>query len=250
MRFGDERRAVAPLLAVSRADDVGYVAPVSTTSGSAPVSADEARTVSAIPVWDEAEDATFCEVLAETVEALDAANLPFVLMGGIGSASHGRPRWTHDIDTFIRPEDARRALTVLEASGFETEETFPDWLFKAYKRDVMVDLIFKSSGGILLDDEMIERGRSVIFKGVDVKVIPPEDLIVIKAIVHDEHMPRHWHDALAVVAVADLDWDYLVRRAKQYGARRVLSLLVYAQSNDLIVPSTPVRNLFDAIYAD
>ena len=68
--------------------------------------------------------------------------------------------------------------------------------------------------------------------------------------VHDEHMPRHWHDALAVLAVSELDCDYLTRRARQYGARRVLSLLLYAQSNDLIVPSTPVRNLFEAIFAD
>lgn len=213
-----------------------------------PVSMDEARTV--VPSWDEKEEANFCAVLQETVESLDDAGIPIVLMGGIGSASHGRPRWTHDIDVFIRPEDAKRALEVLGSRDFETEETYPDWLFKAFKSDVMVDLIFKSSGGILLDDEMIERGHAIEFKGVAVKVIPPEDLIVIKAIVHDEHMPRHWHDALAVLAVADIDWEYLERRARQYGARRVLSLLIYAQSNDLIVPSGPVRRLFDAIFAD
>ena len=213
-----------------------------------PVSMDEARTV--VPSWDENEEANFCAVLEETVQSLDQADIPVVLMGGIGSASHGRPRWTHDIDVFIRPEDAKRALETLEGRGFDVEETYPDWLFKAFKSDIMVDLIFKSSGGILLDDEMIERGRAIEFKGVAVKVIPPEDLIVIKAIVHDEHMPRHWHDALAVLAVADIDWEYLERRARQYGARRVLSLLIYAQSNDLIVPTGPVRRLVDAIYAD
>ena len=213
-----------------------------------PVSMDEARTV--VPSWDEGEEANFCAVLQETVETFDESGIPFVLMGGIGSASHGRPRWTHDIDVFVRPEDAKRALDVLAARDFEIEETYPDWLFKAFKNDVMVDLIFKSSGGILLDEEMIQRGHAIEFKGVAVKVIPPEDLIVIKAIVHDEHMPRHWHDALAVLAIADIDWEYLERRARQYGARRVLSLLIYAQSCDLIVPAGPVRRLVDAIYAD
>ena len=215
-----------------------------------PVSMDEARTATAVPSWDEAEEQAFVDVLTETVAAFDAAGIPHVLMGGIGSASHGRPRWTHDIDVFIRPEDAKRSLAVLADAGFETEEIYPDWLFKAFKSDVMVDLIFKSSGGILLDDDMIERAHVIEFKGVTVRVIPPEDLIVIKAIVHDEHMPRHWHDALAVLAVCDLDWDYLVRRARQYGARRVLSLLVYGQSNDLIVPATPIKRLVEAIYAD
>ena len=213
-----------------------------------PISMDEART--SVPAWDEGEEAAFVAVLGETVGTIEQEGVPYVLMGGIGSATHGRPRWTHDIDVFIRPEDAKRTLAALEAKGFEVEETYPDWLFKAFKSDVMVDLIFKSSRGILLDDEMIRRAERIEFKGVEVLVIPPEDLIVIKAVVHDEHMPRHWHDALAVLAVCDLDWDYLVRRARQYGARRVLSLLLYAQSNDLIVPNAPVRRLFEELFAE
>lgn len=215
--------------------------------GVRPVSVDEARTATAIPSWDEGEERAFVDVLTETVHEFDGAGIPHLLMGGIGSASHGRPRWTHDIDVFIRPEDALRGLTVLRDRGFETEETYPDWLFKAFKSDVMVDLIFRSSGGILLDDEMLQRAQVIEFKGVSVRVIPPEDLVIIKAIVHDEHMPRHWHDALAVLAICDLDWEYLVRRARQYGARRVLSLLIYAQSNDLIVPAWVIRKLFATI---
>jgi hypothetical protein len=70
----------------------------------------------------------------------------------------------------------------------------------------------------------------------------------MKAVTHDEHMPRHWHDALGLVSRCGLDWDYVLRRARQAGARRVLSLLVYAQSNDLIVPNRVIEELFDAIY--
>jgi hypothetical protein len=39
-----------------------------------------------------------------------------------------------------------------------------------------------------------------------------------------------------------------VSRARRFGARRVLSLLLYAQSNDLGVPVKPVRDLFDSIF--
>jgi hypothetical protein len=63
-------------------------------------------------------------------------------------------------------------------------------------------------------------------------------------------MPRHWHDALAILGVCDLDWEYLERRARQFGARRVLSLLVYGQSNDMVVPTAPIRRLFEALYRD
>ena len=60
---------------------------------------------------------------------------------------------------------------------------------------------------------------------------------------HAEYSPRHWHDALALIVACDLDWDYLARRAR-HGPRRVLSLLLYAQSNDLPVPARVVQDLF------
>jgi hypothetical protein len=34
------------------------------------------------------------------------------------------------------------------------------------------------------------------------------------------------------------------------GPRRVLSLLVYAQSEDLVVPSATIARLFESIYGD
>src|SRR5438067_12615095 len=95
---------------------------------------------------------------------------------------------------------------------------------------------------------MLERSREFEFHGVKADLLPPEDLLVIKAIVHDEHVPRHWHDALGILARCELDWEYLLRRARTYGARRVLALLVYGQSNDLIVPNRVVERLFDDIY--
>ena len=46
---------------------------------------------------------------------------------------------------------------------------------------------------------------------------------------------------------SDLDWDYLERRARR-APRRVLSLLIYAQSIDLFVPNRVIRSLFEAAY--
>ena len=198
----------------------------------------------------ELDEERFLRALADASAALDAAGVDHVLMGGVGSAAVGRPRWTHDIDFFVRPEDAGQVLDVLQDAEFTTEETYPDWLFKAFKYDVLVDIIFKSAGGIYLDDEMLERSSLGDFKGQKVRLIAPEDLIVIKAVVNDEHIPRHWYDALGLISFCEIDWDYLVCRAKQYGARRVLSLLLYAQSNDQIVPAGPVKELFRAIYAE
>ncbi len=192
--------------------------------------------------WEVAEK-QLLEVLDRVVEAMERARLPYVIMGGIASASHGRPRWTHDIDLFVRPEHARDVLATLADNGFHTEERDPYWLFKAFLDDVLVDIIFRSRGDIFLDDEMLGHARKADFRGRSVVLISPEDLLVIKALAHTEDAPRHWHDALALIASGHLDWDYVLTRA-MHGPRRVLSLLLYAQSNDLSVPRRVVRQLF------
>ena len=200
------------------------------------------------PDGAEVDEGRFLAVLADTVAALDAKGIPYVLMGGISSAPLGRPRGTNDIDLFVRPENARLTLQALDAAGFRTEETDTRWLFKGFKDDIMVDVIFRSTGDIYLDDEMLERAKILDLRGCVARVIPPEDLLVIKALTADEEMPHHWHDALGVITGSDLDWDYLLKRARRHGARRVLSLLLYAQSNDLGVPVKPVRALFESIF--
>ena len=202
------------------------------------------------PHGREVDEGLFLTVLAEAVAALEDKDIPYVIMGGISSASLGRPRGTNDIDLFVQPESARLTLDALGAAGFTTEETDPRWLYKGFKEDIMVDVIFRSTGDIYLDDEMLAHARVVDVRGCAVRIIAPEDLLIIKALTAAEHMPHHWHDALGVITGSDLDWDYLVARARRHGARRVLSLLLYAQSNDLGVPVKPIRALFDAIFEE
>jgi hypothetical protein len=195
----------------------------------------------------EVDDARFFDVLERTVDLLERSGFPHLFMGGLASAAWGRPRWTHDIDVFVRPEDARRVLEAFRAAGFRTKESQPDWLFKAMKDRVLVDVIFVSSGDVLLDEEMVGRARHLEFEGTRVPVIPAEDLIVIKALVHKEHSPRHWFDALALLRRDDLDWAYLVRRARRHGPLRVLALLYYARSNDQIVPDHVIEDVLRAV---
>jgi hypothetical protein len=194
------------------------------------------------------DEETFLEVLDEAAVALGASGVPFAAMGGLASAMYGRQRWTHDADFFLRDRhDAATALRLLRRAGFETQQTDENWLYKGIKRGVLVDLIFKAKGDIYYDEEMIGRTQHREFKSRMLPVIPPEDLIVIKAIIHDEATPRHWYDALGIVAGTEIDWDYLLQRSR-HGPRRMLSLMIYAQSNDLIVPDRPIRELFGAIY--
>lgn len=187
-------------------------------------------------------------VLKEAVEALDADGLPYVVMGGLVAAVFARPRSTDDIDLFVKAEDAARALAVLEAAGFSVEESDPMWLYKAWRDDVLVDVIFRSSGEIYLDDDMLSRAVLRECRGTTLRMIAPEDLLVIKAVATAEHGSHHWYDALGIIARNPIDWSYLVERARQAGPRRVLSLLLYAESNDLAVPAEAVEALFAIVH--
>ena len=180
--------------------------------------------------------------LADAIAAIEEAGIDYLLIGGLAVVALGRLRHSRDIDLLVRPEDARAALDALGRAGFQTKDVNPNWLFKALRSELQVDLIFKLRGDIYLDDEMLRRSGVETYKGSRVRVAPPEDLIVIKALTHDEETPRHWHDALSLIARGGLDWDYLLRRAVK-GPRRVLSLLHYATSLDLLVPLGPLRNL-------
>jgi predicted nucleotidyltransferase len=205
-------------------------------------------TASNVTEVTEADDVeTFLSVLDEALSAVRDAEIPFLLIGGVGSAVFGRDRGTRDIDLFVRPESARKVLDVLAERGFDTKVEYEHWLYKAFKQGVLVDVIFRSSRDILLGEEMLERSRVMPFRGREVPVAPPEDLVVMKAIATSEDTPRYWYDALAIIAQTELDWDYLVARAKQHGARRVLSLLLFADSIDLVVPPVPIDALYDAI---
>jgi predicted nucleotidyltransferase len=189
----------------------------------------------------------FHRALALAAEALENAHIAHVFMGGVASIVLGRTSWTHDIDVFIAGADEPTALDALVEAGFSVEPIDSTWLSKVRFGDVVVDLIRCASGPIFLDDEMLERAVPATVWGTKVKVIPAEDLVVTKALAHAEDTAHYWWDALAIIAGVELDWAYLLKRARR-GPRRVLSLLLYAQSMDLMVPDTAVHRLVEDVF--
>jgi predicted nucleotidyltransferase len=189
----------------------------------------------------------FDRVLQAVVDALDPTGITYLFIGGVASGGLGRPRSTADIDIFIRPEDREKVLRTLDSAGFETQKTDPVWLYKAFRENILVDIIFKSKGEIYLDQPMLQHMTTAEFHGKKLKLVSPEDLIVIKVLAHSEATPGHWHDALALLSHARMDWQYLLERARK-APRRVLSLLIYAQSSDLWVPDVIVDRLYQDIF--
>jgi hypothetical protein len=194
-----------------------------------------------VPVWGAG--------LADLVAVLEERHVDHLFIGGIASRVHGRPRVTRDLDVMVRPTDARPVLEGLAARGYETDERAPHWLFKAHGNGAEIDVIFQAVGEMYLDDAMLARGVWTDAQGTRIRVAGPEDTFVMKALAHRELSPRHWFDGLAIIANGSLDWDVVVELASTR-PRRVLSLLLYAQSEDLFVPSWVIDRLYHASRGD
>lgn len=204
-------------------------------------------------VTEQSDPRTFARVLGEAVKIAEAEDVPHAVFGSVAAAYWGRPAPSGDVDLFVRGHDAQRLHRRFADEGWETAEENPKWLLKATKDGVLVDLIFKVRGDIYFDEEMAERTVEVTYLDQRVPILSPEDTLLVEALSNEYETPEHWYNAMAILAKQDLerdiDWDYLLRRAR-LGARRILALLVYAQSTDVPVPNRYVRELYRTVYEE
>ncbi len=155
-------------------------------------------------------DVTFDELLGSLKRvsaALRDADVPFVLGGGVAIWARGGPETEHDLDLFVKPEDAARALEVLAEAGLRPDKPPEDWLYKAWDGDVMVDLIFNPSG-VTIDDEFVERAPEIEVYAVRMRVLRPEDVLVTKLLAMREH-ELDYEDVLVIARTVreQIDWD-------------------------------------------
>jgi hypothetical protein len=66
--------------------------------------------------------------LREFIALLNSHNVEYLVVGGHAVAFHGHPRFTGDIDFFVRTtsENAQRLLRVLDAFGFGGQTVLDD----------------------------------------------------------------------------------------------------------------------------
>jgi len=189
----------------------------------------------------------FLDVLDRAMSAVRGTAEPVALIGELASAAFGRDRGTRDIDLFMRPASAPVVLDALDDDGFDLEVVDDHWLYKARMLGIDVDVIFRATRDILFDDDVAARVRDVPIYGRSLPVVAAEDLLVMKALAAGEDTARYWYDAIAILARQDLDWDYLMLRARQNGARRICSLLLFATSVDVLVPRRAIDGLYELI---
>lgn len=145
--------------------------------------------------------------------ALRGAEVPHLLGGGLAAWARGGPPTEHDVDFFVRPEDAERALEALVAAGMKPERPPEGWLLKAWHGDVLVDLIFHPAGGGIAD-EQFDRAERIEVMAQPLDVASLDDVVTTKLLSITEQNPNF----ASVLELArslreQIDWDAVRRRA-------------------------------------
>jgi predicted nucleotidyltransferase len=116
----------------------------------------------------------------EFAELLDAKGVEYLLVGGYALAAHGHPRYTGDIDFWVRPSDANllRLLDVLGDFGFGSlglgvTDFAEDTVVQLGQPPRRIDLLTGIDG--VSFDACFSRREQVVVDGVRLNIIGLED---------------------------------------------------------------------------
>lgn len=149
------------------------------------------------------------------LQILKDGEVPALVGGAYAFARYtGIERHTKDFDIFICRNDFQKAARAFRKAGYDAELSFPHWLGKAFHGDEFVDLIFSAGNGVAaVDDTWFEHAVPEKVFGVDVNLIPAEEMIWSKGLI----MERERFDGADVLHVIravgpELNWRRLIDR--------------------------------------
>lgn len=124
--------------------------------------------------------------LREFIELLNSRKVEYLVVGGHAVAFHGYPRFTGDIDLFVRPtpDNAERVLAALVAFGFGNvgldvaSLTQPDKVIQLGRPPNRIDLL-TSISGVSFEQAWKERVAASL-DGIPVHFIGKDSLLTNK----------------------------------------------------------------------
>lgn len=123
----------------------------------------------------------------KVLKILIKSQIPFLVGGTFAFRLHtGIVRETKDLDLFCKAGDYLSILKILSEEGVKTEVTDARWLAKILqgknRGKNIVDLIFGTTQGIVpVDDSWFENPHPAKILGLDVQLVPPEEMIWSKS---------------------------------------------------------------------
>lgn len=171
------------------------------------------------------------ELLAAITDRLDAAGIPYMVVGSIAGSFHGEPRTTLDVDLVIDPSsDAlRRFVDELPRDEYYADDNAA---MEAFARRTSFNVIEQATGwkvDLLIRRERpfsraeFERRTPVALFGRETPIATAEDTIIAKlewAVAGESE--RQLRDVAGILSVsgATLDRAYLERWISELGLER------------------------------
>lgn len=135
-----------------------------------------------------------------------------MLGGSIAAWARGGPQPHKDIDLMLKPADAEAALDALREAGMRAQHPPEEWLLKAWRDDVLLDLIYRPTG-MEITDEVLARADMLPVMAVATPVMHVDDMLITMLMSLDEH--RLDYEPVLGIARAlreQLDWQDLRTR--------------------------------------
>jgi len=158
--------------------------------------------------------------------ALRDAEIPYMLGGGLAAWARGGPPTEHDVDFFVMPADAERALEALVGAGLKPDRPPEGWLLKAWDGDTLIDLIYSPAGGNV-DQGYFERAEEMEVSAQRLPVASLGDVLATKLLALNEQEP----DMASVLEMArslreQIDWEFVRARTDASPFARAFFTLV------------------------
>jgi hypothetical protein len=182
------------------------------------------------------------EFLVHIIQALNKANIPYMISGSVGSSFHGQPRATNDADIVIAPtaEQITSFIELLGPDFYVSKEAVK----QAIENKTMFNIIDIQSGykaDLIIrkqrpySQQEFARRTSVNFFGIETYFVRPEDSILSKLEwSKGRQSETQYKDALGVLLTQkdDLDYEYLKKWAKELDIEGALGNLLKELGND------------------
>ncbi|WP_089838210.1 nucleotidyltransferase [Chitinophaga filiformis] len=166
----------------------------------------------------------------EALSILVESGEDFLLGGGFALFHYtGLFRDTKDLDIFCTPTQYAGLMKLFASHGYEIVLTDARWLAKVFKGEYYIDIIFNSTNNIcLVDESWYEHAVEVVFMGLPIRLIAPEELIWSKVFIQN----RERFDGADVNHVMlrygkQLNWERLLRRCDPHWHLLLAQLLVF-----------------------
>lgn len=189
------------------------------------------------------------DIIRRLVSTLEAAGVPYMVVGSIASSYHGTPRSTQDIDVVVAPtrNQLEQLLSLLPEDKYYVS---PEAAYEALSRKAQFNVLDFESGWKV--DLIIQKGRpfsleefdrrvQIEWVGTKFFVASPEDVVLAKLEwAADGESERQINDAVGILHAKGpvLDYAYLEKWVGKLALER--EWLKAKKKADSIPPVPPI----------